>query len=99
MNKELEEAMKRLRECVRNSDDEYATVIIQQAFSDMEEERKQRDETEQSLSKWIVELQAKLDKIVKLCNQLEYTESINHDTIIAIKLDILKEETKCINGK
>ena len=37
MNKEVEEAMKRLRECVRNSDDEYATVIIQQAFSDMEE--------------------------------------------------------------
>jgi sugar-specific transcriptional regulator TrmB len=32
----IEEAMKRLRECVRNSDDEYATVIIQQAFSDME---------------------------------------------------------------
>jgi sugar-specific transcriptional regulator TrmB len=36
MNIEVEEAMKRLRECVRNSDDEYATVIIQQEFRDME---------------------------------------------------------------
>ena len=44
MNKEVEEAMKRLRDCVRNSDDEYATVIIQQAFSDMEGRNKRLQE-------------------------------------------------------
>jgi len=86
MNKEVEEAMKRLRECVRNSDDEYATVIIQQAFSDMEEEIHQmKIQHGYTIAEWGVsyqeleeELQVAKDRIEELENKYEtegYDES------------------------
>ena len=86
-----------------NVGDNY--FIIKQAFEDMKEERKQRDETEQSLSKWVVELQSKLDiqskNLINVVN--ENVKLINYNLELKSKLDkyekvfdrikeILKEE-------
>ena len=102
MNKEVEEAMEKLKDHylqIYNGKielvDKELFDTIKQAFSDIEEERKQRDETEQSLSKWIVELQSKLDKIKevipKVINGLLGYE-IDLNTVIPILEKILKEE-------
>ena len=39
---------------------------LQAKLNDMEEERKDRDETEQSLSKWIVELQTEIKEATNI---------------------------------
>ena len=114
MNKEVEEALKKVLDYAVSP--QYENVLIlKQAFSDMEKERKQRDETEQSLSEWVVELQSKLDKVRKLAkskilrrnedNTIYGTQYITVEEIEKLleedlRLEqILKEETKCINGK
>jgi len=103
MNKEVEQAMEKLKDHylqIYNGKielvDKELFDIIKQAFSDMEEERKQRDETEQSLSKWIVELQAKLDEIKEIVSyELEdsmKTSAITRTELLKELEKILKEE-------
>ena len=75
-----------------NVGDNY--FIIKQAFEDMKEERKQRDETEQSLSKWIVELQTEIKEATNI--QADSYKWINE---LQAKLDKIKEVIpKVING-
>jgi len=68
MNKEVEEAIIALSQIKKgyNKPVDFALPIIKQAFNDMEEERKDRDETEQSLSKWIVELQTEIKEATNI---------------------------------
>ena len=87
MNKEVEEAMKRLRECVRNSDDEYATVIIQQAFRDMERNFEIQLKLNKVLGDERDELQATIDKVEEVVRGGFQREEIEDK----IK-EILKEE-------
>ena len=83
-----------------NVGDNY--FIIKQAFEDMKEERKQRDETEQSLSKWVVELQSKLDiqskNLINVVN--ENVKLINYNLELKSKLDKVREvcDLTVING-
>ena len=103
MNKEVEEAMEKLKDHylqIYNGKielvDKELFDTIKQAFSDIEEERKQRDETEQSLSKWIVELQDKLDEIEevipKVINGLLGYEIDLNIVIPILEKILLKEE-------
>ena len=87
MNKEVEEAMKRLRECVRNSDDEYATVIIQQEFRDMERNFEIQLKLNKVLGDERDELQATIDKVEEVVRGGFQREEIEDK----IK-NILKEE-------
>ena len=101
MNKEVEQAMEKLKDHylqIYNGKielvDKELFDIIKQAFSDMEEERKDRDETEQSLSKWIVELQTEIKEATNI--QADSYKWINE---LQAKLDKIKEVIpKVING-
>jgi|LGVF01.2.fsa_nt_gb acyl carrier protein phosphodiesterase len=64
---------------------------IRQALSDMEQERKDRDEVEQSLSKMVLNQQFYLDKIEEALN--EYYQTLNANTFEDTVSRILKEET------
>ncbi len=61
----------------------------------MEEERKDRDETEQSLSKWIVELQTEIKEATNIQADSYKMDKMN----FKLKLDKIKEVIpKVING-
>jgi len=91
MNKEVEEALKKVLDYAVSP--QYENVLIlKQAFEDMKEERKQRDETEQSLSKWIVELENKLDEIEDFIRDIENDERDGISLDLKTIKQILKEE-------
>jgi ribosomal protein S8 len=79
MSKELEKACSRLRECVRNNDDEYALEFIKQALEQKEQLEKELErykETNNDIKDTItiyLELQGKIFSSLTNLNDIEYS--------------------------
>lgn len=79
MSKELEKACSRLRECVRNNDDEYALELIKQALEQKEQLEKELErykETNNDIKDTItiyLELQDKIFSSLTNLNDIEYS--------------------------
>lgn len=83
LSSEVEEAIKELEGeydisgfHIRNKDTHNKLInTIRQAFSDMQQERIDRDGTEQSLSKMVLELQSQIDKVREVVKEINIKAS------------------------